>query len=211
MEGVIIKIKKMFIIACIFSILILAAGMSFASADVDDMQANDNMTEVSDVNSAFLGRAGDDNLMTVDESEPETLVSDSDYSLRVLESYDESGEAILDSSSDNEVLKANGQIIYINNYSTPVGDGSTQDTPTTWNNAFESISSGGTIIFLPGNYTNIKNVNLNKENITLKGSGDGVNLIGQSGRFFQVSKQDIVIDSFSAFSISNIVCFIIIM
>ena len=99
-----IKTKNKFIIFCLLTLVIFSMGVSFASADVDDnMQSNDNLTEVSDAVSAS-GVAEEDNLMN-SESEVD----------------------VLNSSSDNEVLKAT-DVMYIS--PNGAGDGSDSDHPS---------------------------------------------------------------------------------
>lgn len=151
------------------------------------MQSNDNLTEVSDAASASLSVVEDHNLMSEDHASDSNIISASDK----VENEKSVVESNLSSDSNGDFLKADGQIIYIYNGTTPIGDGSTQDVPTIWSNV--QLVSGLTVAFLPGNYTIFSNTAIGVDHVTLKGIGEGVVLIGQNNRFFSVSKDYVTI------------------
>ena len=97
--------------------------------------------------------------------------------------------SIVSAGGDNQTLSAdetedlNGaSTIYISPGGT--GDGSTEDTPTNWNNAINKASSGDTIQFSDGNYTNIGGV---VYGLNLKGSTDTIIDAQGAGGFFRTS------------------------
>ena len=168
MEEIIIQIKSKILIVCICFILIFAIGSAVAASDEDGIDANDTITN---------------NVLTADDE------SNGGDSLAIEDNQD--NRSVLEHQYTDK-LKADG-VIYISPDGT--GDGSSEDNPTTWSTAWGNVASGGTIGFLPGTYTNIKNQNINKQ-ITLKGIGDGVVLDAQeTGRFFTVSSNNVVIDN----------------
>ena len=153
MEGVIIKIKKMFIITCILLILILAAGISFASAELDNMQANDNASEIisqdsfaDDLNIENEGNlANDDNaeIMQVNDNVSEIISQDnSNENLGAGEgSFDDLASEI--SSNTNGIIELNRDYLR-NGYS---NDGITIDKSLTINGKGHTLDaqSSGTI------------------------------------------------------------------
>ena len=97
--------------------------------------------------------------------------------------------SVVSAGDDNQTLSVdetedlNGaSTIYISPEGT--GDGSTEDTPTNWNNAINKASSGDTIQFSDGNYTNIGGV---VYGLNLKGSTNTIIDAQGAGGFFRTS------------------------
>ena len=83
--------------------------------------------------------------------------------------------------TDNDNLTS-GNVIYISPNGN--GDGLSESTPTNWNTALNSASSGDTIQFSNGNFTNIGGMIYN---VNLKGSGNTILDAQNAGGFFTTS------------------------
>ncbi|WP_458404672.1 hypothetical protein, partial [Methanobrevibacter sp.] len=150
-----------------FVILIFGVNGISASSDTDYMQTNDTLGEVS-----HEIQSTDDTMM--------------------LNAVDDENDEILESNSDENILKA-GNTYYISPNGT--GDGSSETNPSTWTNQFwNSVSNGDTIRLLPGIYTNIVGKTINKE-VSLIGEDNVVLDAQNSGKFFTLSSSNVIINN----------------